>query len=281
MLRDLKARGLATTDRLLVSSPLSHELAATCRELGIQFIDAAGNAYINDGKGLYIYISGRRAHDESWNALEGSTVTPTALRMMFAFLADPSMLNAAYRDISVAARVATGAIGKVFDTLEARGFIAKAPNGKRIIAAPELLLSEWATGYLSRLKPKLKTYRFRGPSPHDFREKWNPGIRVAVWSGETAAAIRTRHLTPETCTVYIDMEDPNAFRDMVKDYKLKVDPKGPIEVTQAFWNMDYFTDTFPTVPLHLIYADLLETNNSRNLSVAKQIASEVLDHVCR
>ncbi|RJG16083.1 type IV toxin-antitoxin system AbiEi family antitoxin [Massilia cavernae] len=281
VLRDMKARGDVTKASLLVTSTLSNELAATCRELGIQFIDTAGNAFINDGNGLYIFISGRRADDSSRFALEGSTITPAALRMMFAFLADPSMLNAAYRDISVAVRVSTGAIGKVFETLEARGFIAKAPNGKRIIAAPDLLLSEWATGYLGRLKPKLKTYRFRGPSPAEFSARWNPGYRESAWGwgGEAAAAIQTGHLKPETCTVYIDMDAPGALHAMVKDFKLKADPSGPIEIVHAFWNMDFFTESFPTVPLPLIYADLLGTNDSRNLAVAKLIAAEVLQNV--
>jgi hypothetical protein len=279
MLRDLKARGMATTGSLLVSSPLSHELAASCRELGIQFVDTAGNAYIHDGNGLYIFISGRRGNDKSQNVLEGSTINTAALRIMFAFLADPSMLNAPYRDISAAVRVSTGAIGKVFETLEARGFIAKAPNGARVIAAPELLLSEWSTGYLSRLKPKLKTYRFRGVSANEFFRRWAPGFRVSAWGGETAAALHTGHLKAETCTVYIDKDELNTLPDMVKDLRLKADPTGPIEVVQAFWNMDHFANTFPTVPLHLVYADLLETNDSRNLLVAKEIASDILHHV--
>ena len=281
MLLDLKARGLATSAGLLVTSFLSQELAATCRELGLQFIDSAGNAYLDNGAGLYVYISGRRTSDPNPGVLEGASITPAALRMMFAFLAAPAMLNAPYREIAPAVRVSTGAIGKVFDILEIRGFIARAPNGDRVIAAPDLLLGEWATGYLSRLKPKLKTYRFSGISPAEFSERWSPGLGISAWGGETGAAIHTRHMTPGTCTVYIDMDEPHTLRDLVRNFRLKSDANGPIEVVEAFWNMDCFTHNFPTVPLPLIYADLLGTHDSRNLAVAKHIASEVLNHVRR
>lgn len=281
ILLDLKARGLATAEGLLVTTLLSRELAAACRELGLQFIDTAGNAYLENGAGLYVYISGHRGNDLDLGTVGGASITPAALRMMFAFLTAPSMLNAPYREIAAAVRVSTGAIGKVFDVLEARGFIARAPNGDRVIAAPELLLGEWATGYLGRLKPKLKTYRFSGMSPAEFNERWNPGFRISAWGGETGAAIHTRHLTPGTSTVYIDMDEPNALRDLVRNFRLKADPNGPIEVVEAFWNMDCFTNTFPSVPLPLIYADLLGTHDSRNLAVAKHIASEVLHYVRR
>lgn len=279
VLLDLKARGLAVPNGLLVTTLLSQELATTCRELGMQFIDAAGNAYLNNGAGLYVFISGRRASDLSLNPAEGATITPAALRIMFAFLADPSMLHAPYREIAPAVRVSTGAIGKVFDTLQARGFIAIAPTGDRVIAAPDLLLGEWATGYLSRLKPKLKAYRFSGPSVQEFSERWMPESGESAWGGEMGAAIHTRHLTPGACTVHIQMDAPQTLRNLVRDFKLRADPAGPIEVVEAFWNMNWFTDKFPIVPLPLIYADLLGTHDSRNLNVAKQIASEVINHV--
>ena len=43
--------------------------------------------------------------------------------------------------------------------------------------------------------------------------------------------------------------------------------------------MDYFAESFPTVPLDLVYADLLGTHDPRNFTVARQIAREVIDHV--
>ncbi len=279
VLDDLKARSTLDQSTLLVTGPLTEAMASRCRELDIQFIDTAGNAYVTDGEGILINVMGRKLDKGSRYAAREMTITPAAIRMMFAFLAKPSMLNAPYRDISLSVRVSTGAIGKVFEVLEARGFIGTATDGRRILISPELMLSEWATGYMSRLRPKLQKFRFTAPDSASILS-WRPGVRVSAWGGEVAAQLVTQHLNPATFTMYIDMEDDaRELPGLVQRYRLRADPQGALEVVQPFWNMDYFCDSFPTVPLHLIYADLLGTQDPRNLAVASQISREVIKHV--
>lgn len=278
LLLDLINRPDAKEKCLLVTSSLSPDMANRCRELGIQFMDTAGNAYINDGEGVLIHITGRRMQERTGPTADTATITPAALRMMFAFLAAPSLLNAPYRDISYRAMVSTGAISKVFETLEARRMIGATADGKRMIYSPELFLNEWASGYLSRLKPKLKKYRFATDDLDRFRN-WHPGLRLSAWSGEVGASYLTKHLQPEECTVYIRMDEPHTLRDLVKEFRLRADPAGSIEAVEMFWNSDYFAEWFPTVPPHLIYADLLATQDARNIAVAKQIATNVIEYV--
>jgi len=262
---------------LLISSPLSPDMANRCRDIGLQFIDTAGNAYINDGAGIYIYVTGRRGAAEL-QFPANNTMTPAALRMMFAALAEPALLNAPYRDISMHARISTGAIGKALDTLESRGLIGSTASGKRMIRTPELFLNEWASGYAGRLKPKLRQHRFAIENLNDFLN-WNPGFRLSAWGGEPAAMILTGHLKPQECTLYIDMDDPHALKDIVKRFRLRADPKGHIEIVEMFWNPNHFTESFPTVPHHLIYADLMATHDSRNIAVARQIMPGIIQHV--
>lgn len=279
VLDDLKARSVLDHSTLLISGPLTDAMASRCRELDIQFIDTAGNAYVTDGEGILISVMGRKIEKGAPYASRAMTITPAAIRMMFAFLAKPSMLNAPYREISVSARVSTGTIGNVFAVLEARGFIGTATDGRRILISPELMLSEWATGYLSRLRPKLKKFRFTAPNPN-YVVSWNPRGRVSAWGGEVAAQMITQHLNPATFTIYMDMEGRGSeLPDLVKQYRLRADSRGEIEVVQPFWNMNYFDESFPTVPLHLIYADLLGTQDPRNLTVASKISREVIKHV--
>jgi hypothetical protein len=262
---------------LLVSSPLSPDMATRCRDVDLQFIDTAGNAYINDGAGIYVYVTGRRGDAERQFA-SNNTMTPAALRIMFAALAEPTLLNASYRDISMQARISTGAIGKALDTLESRELIGSTASGKRMIRTPELFLNEWASGYAGRLKPKLRQHRFAIDNLDDFLN-WNPGFRLSAWGGEPAAMILTGHLKPQEGTIYVDMDDPHALRDIVKRFRLRADPKGHIEIVEMFWNPDHFTESFPTVPHHLIYADLMATHDSRNIAVARQIMPRIIQHV--
>ena len=276
---------------LLVSSPLSPDMANRCRDIGLQFIDTAGNAYINDGAGVYVHVTGRRGNADAQPQVN-TTLTPAALRIMFASLAEPELLNAPYREISLRAQISTGAIGKTFDTLESRGLIGTASGGKRMIRTPELFLNEWASGYAGRLKPKLRKYRFATDNLDKFLDRWNPELRLSALGGEVAAAILTSglnrndpdavttgHLKPEACTIYVDMNDPNALKHIVKDFRLRADPHGSIDIVEMFWNSDHFTGWFPVVPPHLVYADLMATHDSRNIEVARQIALKVIQHV--
>lgn len=262
---------------LLVSAPLSQDMANRCRELGLQFIDTAGNAHIKDEAGIYVFVSGRRSNTP-YHTPANTTMTPALLKMMFAFLAEPALLNAPYRDISFRARVSTGAIGNAFDTLEQHGLIGMTPDGKRMIRMPEMFLNTWAAGYAGRLKPKLRQYRF---ATEDLTKilGWNPEFRVSAWGGEPAALHLTGHLKPEHGLIYADMDDPDMLRNIVKEFRLRADPQGTLEIVEMFWNPDAFTTWFPTVPPHLVYADLMATHDSRNIAAARQIVSQVIDHV--
>jgi hypothetical protein len=205
-------------------------------------------------------------------------MTPAMLRVLFAALAEPAMLNAPYREISNAVQVSTGAIAKAFEGLEARGFIAVTLDGTRLIRSPEIALSEWATGYLHRLRPKLRKIRFASDRADELRKTWSPGYRESAWSGEVAAESITQHLNPSSYTIYMHL-NTGAVKDVIKTYRLRADPTGNIEIIQPFWNMDRFAESFPTVPWHLVYADLLETQDGRNLAVADQILKKVVAHV--
>lgn len=278
LLNDIKARSDPESSTLLVCNRLTSVLADHCRALDLQFIDTAGNAYLTNKNGILINVVGLKG-DMNSPIHRDPSITPAALRIMFAFLVKPNMLNASYRDISFSVQVSTGAIGKAIEALEQRGFIGKTSNGSRIINSPELMLSEWATGYTSRLKPKVKKYRFAAPAPSQFASQWVPEFRISAWGGEVAAEKLTGHLNPSTCTIYMDMDEPHALPDMVKQYKLRSDPHGAIEIVQPFWNMDYFDDSFPTVPMPVVYADLLGTSDPRNMAIAKHIFNKVIERV--
>ena len=279
VLLDLRARARPGSKALLVCMSMSSAMVEQCRQLSIQFIDAAGNAYLDNGRGLYVYIAGLKSEQTVSALRRDATITPSALRVMFAVLAEPALLNAAYRDLAAVAGISIGGIGKAFDTMEAAGFIGTIASTERRIRDPERMLSEWATGYLQRLRPSLEKYRFSATGPLELGTAWKPQQAISAWGGEWAAAYVTSHLKPATCTIYAAAPSPKLIADLVKQFRLRADPDGPIEIVKAFWRMDRLIDFFPTVPLHLIYADLLETNDPRNLTVAELIAKKVIKHV--
>lgn len=257
---------------VLVAPYLTAELANYCREiLDLQFIDTAGNAYLR-GPGLYVYIRGERLPMTAPTTRgTGGGGTPTALRVVFALLCKPELLNAPYRDIVTAAGVALGAVGWVFYDLEGRGLIAgKQRKRNRRFLNPERLLNEWVTNYPIKLRPKLAKGTFRAADPEWWR-KAQLQHHGAVWGGEVAADRMTGNREPGRLTLYIQ-GDPGKF---LLEHRLRADPHGDIEILEKFWDFEaYEAHPKDLAPPVLVYADLMATLDPRNHDTAKLIYNE-------
>jgi hypothetical protein len=92
----------------------------------------------------------------------------------------------------------------------------------------------------------------------------------ALWGGETAAAIETGYLEPEIAAVYIEQK----LNELVLRLKLKRDPQGKVEIFRKFWKFRLEEQRGQTVPLPLIYADLLAAGNDRNIRANKAARQE-------
>lgn len=272
-LAEIKYRQNQKTDPvLLVAQRITAELADKCRELDLQFIDAAGNAYLRQ-PGLFVMVKGQRqmaAEIETADQQGKRAGTATNLRVFFALLCKPALINAPYREIRQVAGVALGAIGWIFFDLNARGYLSGG-KGKRALLERQRLAQEWITNYPIKLRPKLNPKRFRAPAP-DWWKKVDVTQYGAQWGGEVAAAKLTGYLRPQTFTLYFHKENgqKNLTR-LVADNKLRADPQGEIEILDAFWNFEDDKPLPETVPPLLVYADLLITLDPRNLEAAKII----------
>lgn len=267
---------------LLIANRLTAVLAQECREANIQFIDTAGNAYLR-GQGFFVFVTGQQVTEETAAAIPkpGRAGTATALRMIFTLLCRPGFLNAPYRDIKEAAGIALGTIGWIFYDLTDRGFMTAGNNQQpRRLLEPQRLMEEWVTNYPLKLRPKLHPMRFKAPTP-DWWKQVDVREYGAQWGGEVAADKLTRHLKPATFTLYLQPENGrNNLTRLVADFRLRPDPKGEIEVLDAFWRLPQ-PDHPDIVPPLLVYADLLATLDPRNLEAAKLIKEQGLCNVDR
>jgi hypothetical protein len=266
---------------LLVAPRITAEMADKCRELDVQFIDANGNAYLHD-LGLFIFVKGLRPR-----AKEGMDITTaeppragtaTALRVIFVLLCRPELVNAPYREINRAAGVALGTVGEVFLDLNNRGYaIIGKGMGERRILERKRLIDEWVTNYPIKLRPKLNPRRFHAPTP-DWWRQVDVTRYGAQWGGEVAADKLTGYLRPNTFTLYFRPENVRQnLTKLVVENKLRADPKGEIEVLDAFWNFPADDTLSETVPPILVYADLLATLDPRNLETAHMIYEQSID----
>jgi hypothetical protein len=266
---------------VLVTPYLTAELADQCRkELDLHFIDTAGNAYLR-APGLYVFVRGERPPTRAMATGARGGGTATALRVVFALLCKPELLNAPYRDIVEVADVALGAVGWVFFDLQGRGYIAGGLRKRhRRLLEPDRLLDEWVTNFPVKLRPKLNPRRFQAPDPRWWEQTTLD--RGARWGGEVAAAKLTGHLKPATYTIYLDRHAAaGTVPTLVKHQRLRADPRGNVEILDAFWNFHLEGTQTDLVPPLLVYADLMATLDPRNLEVAKQVREQYLEHALR
>lgn len=264
---------------VLITRSLSSFMVAQCRELDIQFIDHAGNCFLHQ-PGFFAYVCGATVETkEKTPSTRG--LTPAALRVMLAILTRPALLNSNVRTIAHVAMVSHGAAGSALTMLENMGFLSSSHTGRRVLAMPERWLDAWAEGYLGRLRPKLQKMRMSAPHPiASMLDRFNPQMREIIWGGEAAAAQRGLGLKPGALTLYVDFQDPQVVKEFVKEYRLRHDPDGQIELVGIFWNTIELA-SFPFAPDALIYADLIGTGDARTFEVADVLKRDICRDVER
>jgi hypothetical protein len=249
---------------LLVAPYITREVAERCRQLRLPFIDTAGNAYL-EAPGLLVYVVGRARpvelrHDR-YRAL-----TPAGLKLTFALLCRPGLLDDSYRKIAMEAAVSVGTVSSDMKDLATRGFfdLEKHPHVRKLLD-PERMLEEWVTHYPVTLRPKLNLGRFQA-EPERLRQA-DLLRQSAFWGGEPAAERLTRYLKPARFTIYAR----GPLAKLIAAGRMRAAENGNVEILTRFWNFDA-DQAFPdVVPPILAYADLLATHDGRNAEAARMI----------
>lgn len=280
---------------LLVADYINPNMADRLREADVQFIDAAGNAYIN-AQPIYIFIKGVKKapdHPAATRVPEvqarGRAFQTAGLKLMYAMLVNRELVNAPYRDMARVAGVAVGTVGLTIKELKLFGFLVEYGDGHRKLQNVQTLFDRWVDTYIERLRPKLFLGTFSAG-----RDNWwldlDEGILDyhARWGGEVAVAKRTGYLKPETVVVYLDKK---AGSELLRDFQFRKDPHGRIQLFRAFWNEDkrfvqqqhMHNALNGTAHPIIVYADLLASDDPRNIEAAglfyeKEIAGLIDSH---
>jgi hypothetical protein len=250
-----------------VTDHVTPPLADALRAQGIEFIDAAGNAFLNQAP-LLVFVKGQRPAQEAPALERGRAFQATGLQVLFALLARPELVTRPYREIAVAAGVAHGTVGWVMAELPRLAYVAKIGGGRRLING-ERLLDRWTEAYARTLRPRLLLGRYRGDlgTLNQRTTPWPEGVLVG---GELAAARLTRHLRPGTATLYAQAIDPKVLLKLV----LKADTEGNVEFRRRFWNFP--PEETQLTPNLLVYADLLAIGDARCLETAQLLRGPLL-----
>ena len=266
---------------MLLADYINPKMGERLKEAHIQFIDTAGNAYINQPP-VYIYIKGNKPKlnvvEGEWDKT-GRAFQTTGMRVVFAFLRDKNLVNAPYRQIAEQAQVALGTVGWVIRDLVAQGFLLDGRDkGQRELADFDQLMAKWVEAYPHKLKAKQRIATF---TTDDLG--WWKAMDLkkfgALWGGEIAAAQYTRYLHPKDAVVYINKEHMAKFLKTARLRKIAQNEQAGIQVDliEPFWREEKDRGkTAGLAPPLVAYADLIETGDPRNLETANRIRAEYL-----
>ena len=255
--------------RLLVTEYITPPMAEQLRERGVEFIDTAGNAWL-DRPPMLVWVKGQRpAVIPAQTHRQGRAFQTTGLQVMFVLLCRPETANLPYREIAMLAGVAHGTVGWVMPELIRLGYVVEV-NKKRRVVNGERMLKQWVDAYLQRMRPKLLLGRYAA-NLLDWTHQLAADKYALKWGGEVAAFHINHFMTAGAATFYGD----KVPTQLLIDLKLRPDPDGNVEILKRFWTFD---DARPgLVPDILIYADLLASGDARCLEAAQQLYGGILD----
>ncbi len=256
-------------DIVLLSSYIPEQIAKTLQGLPLNYMDAAGNAFIKTGD-VFILLEGNKPVKVDQNETP-KALSKTGIKVVFQFLNEPVLINDTIRNIAARTDVSLDTVHKTLQVLQQLKYIIPVGKNQWGWLNGKNLLEQWVNDYGAKLKPGLHFGNFRFVHENDFA-KWRQiqFKRQTCWGGEPAGDILTNYLKPETLTIYTN----EAKMDLIKNYKMIPDPNGYIRVYQKFWS-DKVTDN-NTAPILIVYADLINTGNKRNIETAQKIYGKFL-----
>lgn len=257
---------------LLVVGPLVHGSSAdTMRTRGIWYVDEAGNAFLRD-HGLLVDVRGRRALTSAApsrhrKAGPANPFTPKRARVVFVLLTEPALVDAPFREIAYRSGVSLGMAKDTMDALEAVGFVEQLGAHRRLIRSGELL-DLWASAYPSGLGRTNILIVADGDI-----EKWAaPGGVDVVISGEQALARSGLIRNPESLVLYVDTGgERGPLRELMLINRWHSDSHGNITIRRLFWRDLGPNSNIDLAPPALVYADLLASNEPRQMEVARDM----------
>jgi len=258
---------------LVIAKHVNAQVAAQLMQAGIEFIDTAGNAFINQPP-IYIYIKGNRPPEIPGQAPPKRAFKPAGLKMIYAFLCNPWLVNKTFREIAAITDVALGTVGWIMKELKELGFLLDMGKRGYKLIQKDILLQRWVTAYPEQLRPKQMLGCYKGEYGGWWQQK-RPDPLKEQWGGEVAAAKLTQYLNPQIITIYTTIQQLN---QLLLEYRLKKDAAGDVEILERFWQPDKTWQYGDLVHPILVYADLLATGNQRNIETAKMIYEQ---HIIR
>lgn len=251
---------------LLAAKYITPKAKELLRKHKINYIDAGGNMMLRLSKTL-IFVDGKPVKSPS-EQYKNRAFTKVGAKLIFTLLKNPKYVNLNYRALAVMSTCSLGSISKIIDHLKEEKFIVTLVNDKMKIVREEKLLDKWIEALSMHLLPAMLIGKYNFMKNSNWQEL--NLTKSYKWGGEAAASILTKNLRPETFSIYTNKKS----NEIIKDLKIVPNDKGEISIYKEFWNDGMKNNMVHPV---LVYAELIASNDSRNLEIAEEIKEKYLN----
>ena len=274
---------IGRANQILAASYIQSRIATQLRDCGIQYMDAAGNAFINSNN-YHVVIVGqkpsRKAIDSKMvkakvpgdDKKTGKAFQPSGLKVIFTLLSDPALANTSLRNIVNQSGVSLGSVSAIQKDLIAHGYLQKVNNTIALKNRPQLI-TRWAEAFPYLVRNKMHLGQFTADNIDWWRSVDDDmGIQL---SGEVAASLLSNYLQPKDGIVYTTKETLKTLMKVARLRQLKEgeQPIFTVDVYEPFWAMASGKLVAPEL---IVYSDLLSNNDPRNEDAARRLYDEYL-----
>ena len=266
---------------LIVTTYINENIAELCRELQIDYLDMAGNAHLNIPP-FYIDIRGKKPPQEHQiqhaRKLTGKAFQPKGMKLIMMLLLKPELVNQPMRVLAEQAEIALGTVKQVLDDLKQLTFILDKGKKGAVLNEKDLLLTKWLDAYPHNMEAKLEQRLY---VPQDIEQLRNAPLNKygAIWGGEVAADAYTHYITPKTYQIYADAEAHKVLLKTFRLRRLRAEETGVniLKIVEPPVVLEKIKGALPgcVAPL-LVYAELINSDDPRNLETAKRIYRDYL-----
>lgn len=219
---------------ILFTDYVTTSLANRLRERGFWFVDACGNAYLEQPGVLFIFTVGQRPMREQ--PTKGQYFSETGAKVLYFLLSNGPQIRATYRDIRQVVDVSLDKISKVLNELKDERLLIPVGRGQYEILNPSKLLDQWSDAYAAKLQPKVLLGRFLSSFGSDFTKIFDKvenreDLKDIVVGGEYAGDRLTGYLRARALNLYVPVDRANATS---RALRLAPSQQGNIELYEAF-----------------------------------------------
>ena len=268
------------TPSLLFTEYVTPGVGEVLRELGICYVDVAGNAWVR-GPGLLAWVEGKRR--VSAPRTNPKPTTPGALQLVYLLLKDAHWCSRPYREMAEHTGLALGTIGWIMNTLIHSGHVARTSTG-RVLKSPERLHAEWEEHWYDRLRPRLAPTTCIGKRDPGFERLMNSVSETqgCFIGGELGVTQLLGGVEPTTATIHVP---PGSARDCMQALTLLPNRDGNIQLVETFGSENRWdagrgtTPNSPSRPLAdplLLRAEVLSSNDQRLHLMAHELLTDYI-----